>query len=334
MTLLLCRHQHIFFVLTVAFAPVAASAQYDFAKRKNEASVYVYGGWTSLQYMLAGGSHSGTWGGGAGAGYTYYFNDTWALLTGLEAGTFGASTAKDLLLSGKHERHSDNIRPNDMILQGKYVDYSENQTALYGHIPLMLQMLIPMTIRDDYLYVSAGLKLGMMFSGSFQNTFNELTISAYLPFSDALIENVQSLGFVSKKNAANMYDANGSLSLKFNVSATVEGGVRWAFEDGAALYTGIYIDYGLNNLQRISDNAVLMSTEIPNIFTYHSILESKYEQQAVYPSPNAPPPVISEQYVNKINLFAMGLKVKLSFNASGIPIVTRRVRYGCSKDCY
>jgi hypothetical protein len=320
-------------LLMIALLPIDVSAQYYFLKRQNEASVYVFGGWQALLYTLENGSVSTTLGGGAGAGYTYYFNNYWSLVTGFEVGTYGADASIDMLHGGKHERHTDRIRPPDMILNSEFERYTEKQNAIYGHIPLMAQLLIPAGDTYEY-YLSAGLKVGMLLSGTFQTSFKTMTISAWLPYSGQTIASMPQLGFVQRENLAGMYDASGDLPLRFNIMGAVEGGIRWVFEDGAALYTGIYLDYGLLSVQQQNDVAMVMSTQQVSIFEQHSILESAWEQQAAYPSPLQVPPITSERYTNRVHIGGAGIKIRLAFNASGIPIITRRVRCGCPKEYY
>jgi hypothetical protein len=282
---------------------------------------------------MQGGSVSGAVGGGAGAAYTYYFNQWWAISAGIEAGTYGASVSTSILNSGKHEGHTDGIRPPQMILNADYEQYSEKQNAVYGHIPIMAQLLIPGGDTYEY-YLSAGVKVGMAMSSSFQMTFDKVKIWAWLPYSAQRIEDVPALGYATRENVAGMYDMSGKLPLGINLAGAAEAGIRWIFEDGAALYTGIYLDYGILNVQRSSDAALVMSTQQPQIFNYRSILEAQYQWQEAFPAPDKPPPVSSQRYVNRVHPTGIGIKVKLAFNASGIPVITRKVRCGCPKEYY
>jgi hypothetical protein len=324
--------KHIVIFIALAVSPAIAVAKYYIVKRQSEAAVYLYGGLSALQYSPQSGTRHTKLGGGGGASYTYYFNDYWGLVVGFEAGTFGASVNSNLLLSGRHEQYTDNIRPREMILNGRYENYEEKQSAVYGHIPLMAQLLIP--ARKHNFYLAAGIKFGIALSSSFQTTFDKVTISAYIPFADQTIEEMPQLGFVTRTNTAQMYDVNGKVPLGINLSGAVEGGLRWTLEDGAALYTGIYVDYGILNVQKQRDLSLITGTERAGAFAYHSILESKYEQQAAHPSLYELSPVVSTRYIDRVNLAAVGIKIKLAFNASGIPIITRTVRCGCPSDKY
>ena len=329
----MCIHKHIAILAALAFVPAAVSAQYYYVKRQNEAGVYVFGGLSALQYSLSSGSVSARFGGGAGGSYAYFFNDYLALVTGFEAGTFSSSLSGDTILSGKHERHTDNIRPQEMILNGKYENYQETQTAVYGHIPVMAQLLIP-AMKAHNFYVAAGVKLGVAFYGLYQTSFSRVTVSAYLPLADLNIVEVPQLGFITRSNVANMYDVNGSVPFGINLAGAAEAGIRWALEDGAALYTGIYLDYGILDIQKTRGISLITSGKTANIFEYHSILESRYQQQAAYPSTTAASPVVTQNYVAGVRLAAVGIKVKLAFNASAIPIVTRSVQCGCPRELY
>jgi hypothetical protein len=320
--------------LVMVVAPAAAMAQYYYVKRQSEASVYVYGGWSAINYSVSNANSRGMLGGGAGVGYTYYFNNYWALVTGFEVGTYGASMEADVLNSGKYEKYSDGIRPPEMILKGEFSRYRETQNAIYGHIPIMMQLLIPIEGKRHEYYAAAGIKTGMALSSTFQNTYNKLRIWAWLPFSAQTIEDVPQLGFVTRENIAGMYDVSGKLPLKINLMGALEAGIRWKFEDGAALYTGVYLDYGILSVHKQSDNAIVASTAQTNIFEFHSVLDATYQQQEAYKSLTEVPPVVSEQYTNRVHLAGIGIKVRLSFNASGIPIITRTVRCGCPRDFY
>jgi hypothetical protein len=114
-------------------------------KRKNEASVYVSGGYSALQYSIEGSNSTALpLGVGGGADYTYYINNRLGIVTGIDVANFSGNVSIDNVNNGYSGKViSKNGNTEDIIYVGQYDNYNEQQNAVFIHIPVMLQVVLP-----------------------------------------------------------------------------------------------------------------------------------------------------------------------------------------------
>jgi hypothetical protein len=314
----------IIFILT--FVPFVAKSQLTML---NELVVYGYEGVSFLQYSIPNGTVQRHTGGGGGLGYIYYITNHLSIVTGVEAGAFGTTAEVGELLGGKHLLYFSPERGTESVLfNSQYLQYKETQNVIYGHIPLMLQLFVPLPATSHRLYIAAGVKAGIALKSDYRVTFSQLTTSGYLPYADQTLNNNIENNYLTRNNNSRNFDVESTFSLKPNLAGAVELGIRWSLEQGAVLYTGVYADYSIFNVQQQHEAPLVMSTDENGVFSYQSILEAQYDQQAAYLSPTEPAPVISSHYVDNVRLMSVGVKLKLAFNIQAYDF-QRRIICGC-----
>ncbi|GHT10838.1 hypothetical protein AGMMS4956_02970 [Bacteroidia bacterium] len=272
-----------------------------------EISVYGTGGLSTLQYKSAQGKVSLGIGGGGGVGYTFFFNPQWGFNIGVEVALFNAS-ASGAAITGSSKEIYDYGRIEDTYFNSTYSDYKEKQRAVYLQVPLMAQF---QTGADNKFYAAAGVKVGIALAGSYATTANQLVLSGYFPATEQTFADVPEVGYVSKEHPT----TSGELDFGFNLSLAAEVGARWRLSGYISLYTGLYVDYGLLNVAPKKTTALVhRPSENLTAFAYNSLLT------ATLPAGN---------YVDKINLFSAGLKVKLSFaiNHSNTPPKSKNMKF-------
>lgn len=230
-----------------------------------------------------------------GVGYTYYISPSFALQTGLEYSTYN----NELSISasqGSYEAIDNDAIGERFDFRYKLDGYQEKLKSGYLQIPVMIQYL---TSIDDSkgFFVSAGMKLGFVISKSYDNSLSSLTTEGYYPDMDvALTEDFPDLGFGKYTNISSV----GDFKLKTAFIASVETGVKWKLSEDMSLYTGVYFDYGLNNVNETGDKHLVEYNrkEPSNPILNSAALSIRLD---------------SKQFVERINLMALGVKVKMSF---------------------
>jgi len=278
---------------------------------KHEFTIYGMTGYSGLQYDLnpeaIASQNGGTYSagndltGGIGIGYTYSFSQKWGLVTGAEYASFATTTKVDNI-SGRYQvGYSYGGRSEEMYFLSEVSRYKETQTARYIHIPLLVQYIIQNEEEKYKWYMTAGVKLGFSLSGRYESQADKLTTSGYLPETAQTFTDMPEHGFLTVFTPA----WKGTQTQGFNVALSAEAGLRVSLSDKWRhwrLYTGIYIDYGLTNISPPKTKTALVGyqAETPEIFSYNSIITAKQPNSGLV-------------YVDKINLIAIGVKLKLGF---------------------
>ncbi|GHT23804.1 hypothetical protein AGMMS4957_15860 [Bacteroidia bacterium] len=210
------------------------------SRGQNEMSLWGAGGMSVLRYNSSIGHLSAGAGGAFGAGYTRFFNPHWGLSAGTEYAFYQRVIAVDRL-SDAYETHD--ILGNKIIYHTSIENYREQQRLGMLNIPLSL---LYQTGNDNKFYASAGFKLGLPIYGYYKSNPSVLTTSGYYPAYDQMEIWQNDLGYGTLPMNGSQTDLNFGVSLM----GTVESGVKWNIGIGKNLYTGIYADYGLNNIQK------------------------------------------------------------------------------------
>jgi hypothetical protein len=260
------------------------------AFRKHELSIYGTGGLSGLNYKLSeNGSKSGGAGGGAGLGYTYNINPSWGIVTGVEMSAY-SKTASFSSVSGEY---SEGTGTDLFRFTYSLTGYEEKQNVTVFSIPVMAQYGYPLKEGSMKLYASGGLKLSFPVSAKAAITPGTATTSGYYAYEDRSYDNLPQHGFLT---GVKLPDVETDIDLGFSAALALEAGLRFTLTESIALYTGLYFDYGLNNIQKTKDQHLLDYNDYDNnqsTFKYSSVLNTAL--------------------VDKVNLMSIGLKVKVSF---------------------
>ncbi len=300
--------KRLIFIIALGLFAVSTIAQETqttavYQQARHEISIWGAGGISSLQYSLDnGGEHQIGFGGFAGIGYNYFFNYNWSIGTGAE---FSYLTAKGKIpMVSDYYQTIDNTSTTPFILNIEGKDYEESQMAMYINIPLMVKYQVDVWKQHKF-YAAIGPKIGIPFRAEYKAEGN-ITTSATLPVNGTnpgtrdRIENIPSKGFSTYQ-----VSSDGDLELDLNYMAAAEAGMKWHLGKYLSLYTGLYFDYGLNNILKgddsdFSKNFYEYNRETPTSYTVNSLLVSKYNDNA-------------GEYVERMNTLSAGVKVQLAF---------------------
>lgn len=266
----------------------------------HEFLLYGGGGLSTMQYDAVAGKQKAGFGGHFGLGYNLFLSKNWSLGTGVEFAFY--STRYNL--DSYHTRYMTvDIEDNEFEFRSTISDYEEKQRAAMFQIPLMFQF---QTGKKHMLYAAAGLKVGIPISGKYKSSNAGIQNSGYYAREDYeyTTQTFMGFGLFTGKNAS------GDLNFKTAFIASAELGVKWRLNEKWALYTGAYLDYGLNNIaktQQAKSHLIEYNTVSPRNFAVNSIFNSQHTTSGS-----------TQPFVDKINPIAAGIRLKLAFGKNSI----------------
>jgi hypothetical protein len=258
----------------------------------HELSVYVSGGFSRMNCELDNGSGISSSGGvsaAAGFNYTYNFNGSIAIVTGL-----GFSTCSGKLslsdYSGSYAGVDD--QGDEFILDYSFHDvYRETQSIVLFTVPVMARYSTPLGRGQARYYLSGGLKLGLPVVARATITPGTVSTTGSYDYEDCTYYNLLEHGFVD-----GYADDRTKSNIRLNIMPllSLETGIRIPLGYTTAMTMGVYLDYCPANIQHSADKHVL---------EYQSLSPAKF----VYNS------ALNTNVVKKITLFNPGLKIGIIF---------------------
>ena len=253
-----------------------------------------------------------------GFGYAFFISPSFGFGTGLEFAFYSAELKlKNYEMSYDAKDLDEKV---DFRFHSNISNYTEEQNAVMLQVPIMLQLQTGIGY-----YVMAGVKAAIPLSGSSSGK-GDLINSGY--YEEENCEYYISDCKGEPQNGENRWGSRafGSFKGKRTESqekfkkawfVSMEMGKKWRFEDGLSLYTGVYFDYGLNNIlkrKKIEElpRMVEYNSENPPNFAMNGIFNSQWEQNQ---NPQA--------FVTKIMPMAIGIKVKLALG-QGVDYFAKR----------
>jgi outer membrane protein OmpA-like peptidoglycan-associated protein len=246
-----------------------ANLAYAQKLHNQEFNINVGAGMSTFQYNPRFGVLNAGYGGGAGIGYTYFFSSKWGIKTGLDLAIYSAKTTADRMeleyLIPTPQGLTDNF-----YLRAAYSNYEEKQKAMFLQLPVMVQFQTP--VKRDFFYIAAGLKIGLPFSGTYESTIETLKTTGYSNFTGQQYNDMPIYGFDTYRNVK----PSGDLDLGIAYLLALETGMKWTLQGKNSLYTGIYLDYGLNNISNQSTQNLLdYNSSSPKNYQYSSLLNAQ-----------------------------------------------------------
>lgn len=268
-------------------------------QNKHEISVYGTGGLSAFKYDVITGDQKTGMGSSFGVGYTYFLSDKLGVTSGAEIALYNSKMNFDNLYNNYITK---DYQEESFELRSTITDYEEKQNAMYINIPLMLQF---QTGNKNKFFVAAGGKIGFSMDGRYKSSGASIKNTGYYEHEDYEYTTQEFLGFGTF--ASRKVDEEVKFKMSYMLSA--EAGIKWTLKEDLFLYTGAYVDYGLNNIQKeISEQAfIAYNPENPRDFFINSILSSQSMQD------NKPEP-----FVDKISIMAAGIKIRLSFGLGSL----------------
>ena len=239
-------------LLAIAIITTCSVSAQVFKRQRHELSFHVGAGLSTLQYDLQAGKHKNGIGFQFGGGYAYFFHRDWALRSGVEIAFYNANAGL--------KNFSDSYDVSGATPEGNYTfsyeinRYSETQQAMYVNIPLMLQF---QTGRTYIFYGAIGGKVGFPVNASARVKKHDLTTKGYFPREGRTYDDLPQFGFGGYEYRKSK---TGLDNMKLHYMLSAEAGLKWKVLKGNDLYTGVYVDYGLNNVQSENDKTFVNST--------------------------------------------------------------------------
>jgi hypothetical protein len=254
----------------------------------SEWHIHAGAGNATLQYELPDFDVKSGSGGNLGVDYHYFFSSYFGFSLGLEGAMYNSS----LTINNLHTTYKIETPPGlegVFFLTADYSDVEEKQTAFLLQLPVMLQFQVPLG-RSAFFYLGTGIKWGIPVSASYNQTSASITTTAYSDYTGQIYRNMPNHGF----SAYNKVNSSDKLPVELPAMLSLEGGFKWKISEKNALYTGVYLDYGLNNIQKESSKELL---------EYNSVKASDYHYNSM----------LQTAIVNEIKPFAIGIKIRIAF---------------------
>jgi outer membrane protein OmpA-like peptidoglycan-associated protein len=264
----------------------------------HELSIGTAGGASSLNSRLASGKIRNGFAGALGVGYTFFPNKNWGLSSGLEYAFYQT----EIGISGfSGNRETLDIIGNPILYHTQIEHYREKQKTGLLNIPLSV---LYQTNGKQQFYASLGIKWGLPVSAKYSGSNAVLTASGYYPEYNQTEIWQNDLGY----GVFNLNKSNGKLDLGVSLSGTVETGVKWNTGIGTALYTGVFMDCGFNNLLKHSYSG-------KRLVEYNRLEPEK--------------PLMNTACVlaDKFSPMAFGVKLKLAFSVGCRDLLNDRKAY-------
>ena len=270
--------------------------------QSHEYSAYLGSGLSTLRYKPSDGNRSGRMGVDFGFGYSYVFHSEWVtgtgnvyrqdwgIHTGIGLGLYNAMTKLNDVKTVTNLNDGES-RFSDFELHTTLSDYNEKQNTMYLTIPAMGLFQL------DRYYAMGGFKFGIPLNRKYKYQDATLTNIAYYPELENSITDKKDrgIGVFEGENFKNKLDVG------VVVMFSLEGGVTWEINPDFTLYTGIYFDYGLNNI--VKGDRKGFGNYNPNNredYTTNSVLSSYTDNRTL------------TTFTDKVNIMAIGIKVRLA----------------------
>ncbi|GAP73057.1 ompA/motB domain-containing protein [Candidatus Symbiothrix dinenymphae] len=295
-----------------------ASATAQFQPIRHEFFINAGAGHSSLLSSLHEGNNTFAIGYDFGVGYTFFFSEKWAASIGAGAAFLNGKYALPEFKEGKFEEgnpvyYDDDLGDEYSLFEYRYIarDYIEKQQVTMLTVPLMFHFETEVTRRSKF-YMALGGKAGLpLFSPlNYQNDIGELEAMGKFNFSDSWMGATQPDGTPGGPN----YMGFGTFAHPNNEGsipkerltpayfASAEVGVKWALKGKIALYTGAYIDYGLNNILKPAENAAKVK-----FIEYNAARPDDYHPMGVLFASD------SKLFVDKVAPLSAGVRLTLTF---------------------
>ena len=287
-------------ILSITFTLLILCGSGDlFAQREHEFSVFGGGGLSTFSYKAAAGEQKSGFGGNFGFDYRFFFSPKWGVGTGAEFALFNAGIniddfeirymATDTYLAADGETVFE--------FRSAVSDFEEKHHATLLKIPMMVQF---QTDGGRRYYIAAGGKVGIPLTGKY-DTSASLRNSGYYEHENSLYDTQEFMGFGSFPGRK----SDGDVDFKTVFFVSVEGGVKWKMGDKLSVYTGAYLDYGLNNILDGQTAAAL-----PNLVEYNSANPRAFALNGAIKSKA---PGAAQALIGEMKPTAVGIKVKVAF---------------------
>jgi len=258
-------------------------------QHQHDLSINVGGGLSALNFNPSAGKSTSGFGGEFGIGYHFFLTPKWSIGTGVNLALYNSKASL-----GKYNKTIDawTLRNTHFKFSQELFNYKDDISATMLTIPLMLQFQSTGKIK---FYVAGGGKIGIPLSAKNKTSIGHLTTDGYFPDREVTYDDLPQYAFGIYQGINQKTDMN--LNIAFMLSG--EAGLKWQL-GSMNLYTGAYIDYGLNDVRKDKPAASLLgynarATSYPSGFIYNGMANG---------------------LSSKVSTFAVGVKIRLQLNSS------------------
>jgi hypothetical protein len=254
----------------------------------HELSVSISGGHSSLIYKLDESSHIGGFGGNVDLGYTYNVKRLFGIVTGLGISMYNSQLSMDQC----SEEYMDmDDRGDDFSFKYTLTGYTEKQNIYLFTVPLMAKFSKPVGKKGwTRCYIAGGLKMGIPVVAKASINAATVTSSGYYVYEDVTYEDLPRHNFVNEQTGE---QSDSDIKLNIVSMLALETGIRLRAGYQKHIMASIYLNYGLNNIQKVNNRHILEYQSNSPIFLYNSIINTRMLQ--------------------KVNLLSVGIKAGISF---------------------
>ncbi len=257
----------------------------------HEVSFSAGGGLAGLNYDINNGTSKQKPGFQGGIGYTKFLNARWGIATGLELGYY--QTKATLTPNTVFSSYSVDSENNAFEFRVKTKGYQEMQKLYALNIPLLLQYQT-LADRKTKFYSQAGLKFSIPLKSPFHTQAEEISAAGYYPDVNAEINDLPAHGFGAQTN----WNSKGDYDFNISYSLAAEAGAKFRLSARSYLYTGFFIDYGLNNIKKQEGQETLL--------TYHPTALNQSQATGVFSLANT---------TGDVHLMGYGIKLRIGFGS-------------------
>jgi len=266
------------------------------SQERHEISVSASGGLSSINYSPYIGQSSNKNGNTIGIGYNYRITDSWSIGSGIEL---------LIMKSGYNvENASDSYVANDgednFIFNTTLEAYSESQNISYLNIPIVMMFQHPIAGRNNF-YALAGFRFGIPVQQQVDINASFNSYGYYPKWENPIKDNPYFMGFGNFESI----NEKGSIELKALYSLSIESGMKWGLGDKLNLYSGVFCDYGLNNIKQKTNKRLIQYNIIePTEYIHNSVINSSFSNED-----NS-----TRQLVDNVRVISVGLRLRLALN--------------------
>lgn len=261
------------------------------AQEHQEISVYAQGPFSKLDYELMGSKSDmeSSFGVGLGIQYAYKLSENWSL--GIAA-QYSSFEGKASIANLQDAYAATDAEEEDFEFRYTATNYVEKQYLNYVNIPISIRyMSSGTTIR---FYAATGFNIGFDIGATYDATADHLATSGYYEQYNVELKDPQFMGFGDFDYSTGKKDLN----VKNRYALHLESGIRFPIDNGTFYQLGVYVDYGLNDLneERGTQNVIGYNAEEPTSFRSNSLFN------ATRKSDNQP-------YIKEAKSLSFGLKI-------------------------
>ena len=263
------------------------------AQNRHEVSFFGGGGLSTLSYSPKEGKQKDNFGYSVGVDYNFYFSSNFSIKSGLSLSDYNSKLEMNSL-SDKYL--TQDIGGEPFELQYQVDNYEEKQNMMSLNIPIMLQYEQGSKTK---FYVAGGVKIGIPVKSESEISSAKIKALGYFPqWSETPIDEPEFMGFGNFNSLKSTYDLDFSLA----VMLSLEAGVKWQLSDKLSLYTGVYCDFGVNDINKENNkNWLIYNKDYPTNYVFNSALASSINKNGE-----------QKDVVKKVTPMAIGAKISLA----------------------